>query len=328
MDSLVTCIYNGLWGTPFGGRLNRDAMYRESLMTIARTGLRIFCFVPAADVPAQQAHFRRCPTEITFVPLDLHDMPYHPTIQHLKTRDAAQYAELAWTERCVEVMWGKFVMLERVLDAAPDAPHVYWIDAGLANANIISTKYIAEADLHNQKMSEVGSAFTPKLFTRVREFVGDRVLAIKITGAHHPGIPAHYNRGPYANADGLVAGLFGGPRARVAELTARFREKVEATLRDERLYFEESLLTGIYADQPELFQTFTFDTWFHEGSGPVRSESGQLQPVLRSHAADTAIGSHARIPVEQLASRPRGSHYDSRTGHPAWRRGSSLSYAH
>lgn len=258
-------MYNGLWGTPYGGRLNRDAMYRDSLKTIARTGLRIVCFVPAADVALQEEHFRHSPGDITFVPLELDDIPHHATIQFLKTRDAEQYAGHEWTERCVEVMWGKFFMLDRALDACPDAECVYWIDAGLANANVISTKYIAEADLHAYRLSEVASAFPPTLFTRIREFAGDRVLALKSTQPHHAGIPAQYNRQPYQTHHGLIAGLFGGRRARVSELTALFREKVEATLRDERLYFEESLLTGIYADRPDFFQTFTFDTWYHEG---------------------------------------------------------------
>ena len=261
----MTCVYNGLAGTPYGGRLNRDAMYRESLCTIARAGLPIFCFVPAADVSLQEEYFRNCQGEITFVPLELADTPRHATIQFLKARDADRYAGLEWQERCVEIMWGKFFMLDRVLDTVPDAEYVYWIDAGLANANIISTKYIAEADLHNYRLSEVASAFPPKLFARIREFAGDRILALKTTQPHHPGVPAHYNREPYQTSDGLIAGMFGGPRARVSELTAMFREKVDATLRDERLYFEESLLTGIYADRPDFFQTFTFDTWYHEG---------------------------------------------------------------
>ena len=268
MDALVTCMYNGLWGTPYGGRLNRDAMYRESLMTIARTGLRIFCFIPAADLLAQQEYFRRCPTDLRLVPTEVKDFPHHAAIQRLKSRDAEKYAGLEWQERCVEIMWGKFFMLAQVLDIAPDAECVYWIDAGLANANIISTKYIAEADLHARRLSEVGSAFPPKLFTRIREFVGDKILALKTPHGHHPGIPAEYNTRPYTASNCLVAGLIGGPRQRVAELCGLFRDKVEAILKDERLFFEESILTGIYADRPELFQTFTFDSWYHEGWGP------------------------------------------------------------
>ena len=79
------------------------------------------------------------------------------------------------------------------------------------------------------------------------------------------GIPEKYNRRPYQNADAVVGGLFGGPRERVAELCRRFRAKAEALLADDVLYFEESILTGILADAPELFRVFTFETWFHEG---------------------------------------------------------------
>lgn len=265
MDALVTCMYNGLWGTPYGGRQNRDAMYRESLATIAKAGVPIFCFVPEADISGHRVYFEHRPGQIAFVPLELHEVPYHPRIRDIKAQNPERYADLAWQERCVEIMWGKFVMLERVLEADPEATHVYWIDAGLANANIISTKYIAEADLREHRLSEVGAAFPPRLFTRIREFIGDKILALKTTLVHNAAIPAKYNAAPYTSTDGLIGGLFGGPRAGVAQLCRLFHEKAEAILADRALYFEESILTGIHADHPELFRTFTFETWYHEG---------------------------------------------------------------
>lgn len=265
MDALVTCMYNGLSGTRYGGRLNREARYRDSLMTIANAGLQIFCFAPAADIPGHLTSFEKCPADIAFVPLELHDVPYHPQIQHIKSQDPDRYAKIEWQERCVEIMWGKFLMLERVLESAPFAEHVYWIDAGLANADIISTKYIAESDLINHRLCEVSTAFPPKLFARIREFAGDKILVLKSPNGHNPGIPAKYNTRPYAIPDALIAGLLGGPRDRVATLCALFRHKAAAVLNDQTLFFEESILTGIYADHPELFRTFTFDTWFHEG---------------------------------------------------------------
>lgn len=265
MDVLATCIYNGLSGTPYGGRLNRDAAYRESLATIAQTGLPIFCFVPAVDITAHRAYFRTRASDIVFVPLELHDVPHHPQIQRIKAQDPERYAAYEWQERCVEIMWGKFFMLERVLDLAPQAAHVYWIDAGLANSSIISTKYISAADLANYRLSEVGAAFPPKLFQRIRDFAAGKVVVLKTPNPHNPGIPSKYNSRPYTMPDGLIAGLFGGPRHRVAELCALFREKVDTILEDEVLFFEESILTGIHADRPDLFQSFTFDTWYHEG---------------------------------------------------------------
>ncbi len=262
---LVTCMYNGLWGTPYGGRLNRDRHYRESLATISRMGLPIVCFVPQADVAGHQAYFGHWPHRITFVPLELHEVPRHSEIRRLKTDDPDRYSGQAWQERCVEVMWGKFTMLERALAMAPEPTHVYWIDAGLANANIISTKYISESDLVAYRLSEVQSAFPPSLFSRIREFSGDRILALLSTVPHNPRIPERYNARPYTSPAGVVGGLFGGPRAAVAELCRLFHAKRDVLLRDDVLYFEESILTGIVADHPELFRTFTFDSWYHEG---------------------------------------------------------------
>jgi hypothetical protein len=265
MDVLATCMYNGLWGTLYGGRLNRDASYRESLRTIANMGVPIFCFVPPADVAAAQEHFADTRGALRFVGLELHDVPHHADIRRIKSLHPDRYGDLPWQERCVEIMWGKFFMLERVLELAPTATHVYWIDAGLANANIISTKYIAEADLAAYRLSAVEAAFPPHLLARVGAFAGDRIVALKTTQPHNPGIPPTYNARPYATSDGVIAGFFGGRRARVAHLCLLFRDKCDAILRDECLYFEESILTGIHADDPDLFRTFTFDTWYHEG---------------------------------------------------------------
>jgi hypothetical protein len=265
MDALVTCMYNGLHGTRFGGRLNRDEMYRQSLTTLIGSGVPIHCFVPAADVSGHRDYFARWPEAIQFLPLELEEIPYHPRIQDIKARHPDHYSDIPWQQRCVEIMWGKFIMLERVLELAPSATHLYWIDAGLADANIISTKYIAPADLAARRLSEVGAAFRPPLFDRIRAFVGDRVLALKMPGGHHLAIPERYNAQPYGMQYSLIAGLFGGPRDGVAALCARFREKVEAILAADELYFEESIMTGIHADQPELFRTFTFDSFYHEG---------------------------------------------------------------
>jgi hypothetical protein len=62
-----------------------------------------------------------------------------------------------------------------------------------------------------------------------------------------------------------VAGLFGGRRDAVETLCQRFEQKCSDILADNKLYFEESILTGLLADDPDLFTTFTFDSWYHEG---------------------------------------------------------------
>ncbi len=263
---LVTCIYNGLWGTPYGGRQNRDQFYRESLATIARSsGLPILCFLPAADIPIEQSFFEGRLHHIKWVPQELADIPYSSEIQRIKSDHPEEYTSLAWQQRCVEIMCGKFHMLQQALERRPTAEHMFWIDAGLANVNIISTKYTDAEALQAGDVHRVDAAFVPGLFAGMRKMAGDRLLVIKATVAHNPGIPEKYNDRPYKNAHALTAGMFGGKRNAVNTVCQLFEDKFKKLLADDVLYFEESIMTGLFADRPELFETYTFDSWYHEG---------------------------------------------------------------
>ncbi len=262
---LVTCIYNGLSGTPYGGRLNRDRDYRDSLTTIAGAGVPMACFVAPDAVPEHRAHFATHAPNVRLVPMALQTVPHSDTIQRIKRQHPEVYRGIEWRERCVQIMWGKLHMLRRTLAGDPSIARVYWIDAGLANVNIVSTRYITPAALEARRLCEVPRAFPSVLFDRLAVFAGQRVLALACTRPHNRGVPERYNRRPYDTDDALVGGLFGGVRDAVLDLCDRFDAKVDAILADDTLYFEESILTGIRADCPALFQCFTFDSWHHEG---------------------------------------------------------------
>lgn len=263
--ALVTCIYNGLSGTSFGGRLNRNDDYRDSLTTIAGSGLPITCFVAPDAEAAHRQHFRSAAPNVTLVPLALTDVPHSGAIQRLKQQAPERFASIEWQERCVEIMWGKFHMLRTVLARDPAIARVYWIDAGLANVNIVSTRYITDEALDARRLCDVPRAFPSLLFDRLDTFAGDRLMALTCTAPHNRGIPERYNRRPYTDAHALIGGLFGGARPAVLELCDEFDAKVRAILADDAIYFEESILTGIHADDPSRFRCFTFDTWHHEG---------------------------------------------------------------
>lgn len=263
--AVVTCMYNGLDGTAFGGRRNRDEFYRQSLAVIAESGVRVYCFIPAADLALNQARFAHCPNDIVWMPLELADHPFSPEIQRIKAQHPEDYVGLEWKERCVEIMWGKFAMLERVLRDDPAIDFAYWVDAGLANTTVLSPRYRCGEPHAGKTDTPVESAFPLRLFDRLRHFGGNRLVAIECTALHNRGIPEKYNERPYQNAHAVIAGLFGGPRERMLQLCERFDDKCRRLLADEVLFFEEGILTGIHADHPEWFETFTFDSWYHEG---------------------------------------------------------------
>lgn len=263
---LVTCIYDGLSGTRFGGRLNRGESYRQSLATIARaSSLPVICFVPPADISLNEQFFAGRLNRITWVPVEITDLPHSDEIQRIKAENPEDYTDLPWQERCVEIMWGKFHMLREALHRFPGAQNLFWIDAGLANVNVISTKYTTAEALAAGDLHRVDAAFRPELYTRMAEKAGHHILALKSTVPHHRGIPEKYLQRPYQEACGVVAGLFGGNRNAVETLCQQFEQKCLAILADNKLYFEESIMTGLLAEHPDLFTTFTFDTWYHEG---------------------------------------------------------------
>jgi hypothetical protein len=254
-----------LSGTPYGGRLNRDADYRDSLTTIAGAGLPITCFVAPEAEAAHRRDFAATAPNIALEALSLDAVPHSASIQRIKRAHAARYQGLEWKERCVEIMWGKFHMLRRVLARDAGLASLYWIDAGLANVNIISTRYTTADALRARRFCDVARAFPSVLFDRLDAFAGDRVLALTCTTPHNRGIPARYNARPYTRHDAVIGGLFGGRRDVVETLCDRFDAKVRAILAADELYFEESILTGILADDPALFRCFTFDSWHHDG---------------------------------------------------------------
>jgi hypothetical protein len=263
---LVTCMYNGLSETCFGGRNNRDKDYRESLATIARSSdLPIICFVSAEELPIHQSFFEGRPHHITWVTLELKDIPHSNEIQKIKFDHSEDYTDFYWKQRCVEIMWGKFHMLELTFKIHESAKHLFWIDAGLANVNIISTKYTDAEALAAFELHRVDSAFTPQLFEGMKEMAGDRFLAIKTTQPHNPGIPEKYNDYAYTNSHGLIGGLFGGNRQVTKKMCQLFEAKCQKILATDVLYGEENIMTGLLADHPELFETFTFNSWYHEG---------------------------------------------------------------
>jgi hypothetical protein len=255
-------MYNGLSGTTFGGRLNRDSLYRESLAIIAASGLRIYCFIPAADRGAHERFFATRPNDIVWIVSELSDHPDSPAIQRIKTRNPEAFSGVEWRERCVEIMWGKPQMLRHVAETYPEHDTLYWVDAGLASLDLLSPRYIRAQET---KATNRTTAFPSDLGERLTRFGDGRLVTLTCTVPHNKGIPEKYNSQRYTNANAVIGGLLGGPRDLVLALVHAFDQKKRAILDDGTLYFEESILTGILADHPSWFTVFTFNSWYHDG---------------------------------------------------------------
>lgn len=261
MTALVTCIYNNLHGTPYGGRSRRDR-YVRSLKVICQTGAKVFCFTSEADLPELSTTFAGI-ENLELLVLELGSLPFHARVQEVKR--VIDTTDIFYVMRCFEVMWGKMTMLETVIRSHPELKSVFWIDAGLSHRDVISSKYSRQEDIDRDHSEVTFGLFTPRLLHALDSRLDGKLLVIGSLHPNNPPIPAKYNANPYADGIGLVGGLFGGEREKMLTVITSFHAKVNATLADNALYSEEGILSAVYTDHPELFKLETFETWYHEG---------------------------------------------------------------
>lgn len=265
----VTCIYNNLSRTKFGGRNHRNERYLSSIKILSNMDVPIICYTSSSDYDEVSGFLNNNNiTNVTLKIKELSDIVYHTKIQTIKSESPEQYSDLFWSERCVELMFGKLIMINEIIDEYPNAENVYWIDAGLSHNDVIaSPKYCSNTDMKANRRYRALSLFNPRLVKKINEYLDGNILLMEATLPHNNPIPQKYNKNPYINHHGAVGGLFGGNSQKMKLVCKSFFEKVDAILNDNLLYGEENILFAVYVDNPQLFKTFQFETWYHEGWG-------------------------------------------------------------
>lgn len=264
--AFVTCIYDNLSRTSFGGRNCRGERYLQSLEVLNNMDVPIICYTSTNDFPKIDGFIKENSLKnINLKVKNLTEIPYHKRIQEIKSTNPDKFDDVFWRERCVEIMWGKIHMIQEVIKGG-DFSNVYWIDAGLSHRDVISSpKYCSNSDMLKNITHRAWSLFNKRLVYKLEEFLGGQVLLIETTAPHNRPIPKKYNKNDYDSRNGAIGGLFGGRVDKLSRVCEKFYEKVEMLLNDNELSGEESILYAVFVDNKELFKTFQFDTWYHEG---------------------------------------------------------------
>lgn len=259
--AFATCIYDGLHGTKFGGRNNRFERYILSLISIANTGADIICFCAAADYDNISRRLtRHAITNVSVVVLELETMAFHQATMDIKSKGLDNLSsgdKFFWEQRCPNIMYGKFVFLEHVVDLGYD--NVYWIDAGLASPDVL-----CEPDY--TKKSNYDSLFNPTFV----EWLTNRtetLLAFRHTQPNSTRIPLKYIATPCNDTACIIAGLFGGPTALVRLMISAFNTKLGECLNNGELYSEEGIMDAVFCDNREMFEALSFQSWYHRCDG-------------------------------------------------------------
>lgn len=278
-SQLVTCIYNGLNGGKFCGRLNRDRPYNYSLSTISKTGAKITCYTSPSEMDGLRTYFNENvpANKIEFKQWDLDKLYFHEGVNQVRNENAAVYRDTPdWRDRCVEIMWGKFMFIKDVIDHNPDLHHIYWIDAGISHPGIIHSRFNPHYEHNIDFVRDLDKSTYPDTFRndlifdstfmdKLEAYTGDdHVLNITCSNPQHPRLQSTT---PTPFKGSVIGGIFGGRTGLVSDYCDRVISMFEYYLSTGVLCREEQIMTEMLSQDAFPIKEFSFNSWYHPDWG-------------------------------------------------------------
>lgn len=261
----LTCIFNNLYGTEFGGRPSRIEHYKFSLLSLLRMNNADFvCYTSQSDLPNLEQFFygthKITKEKLRFIVFELKNTKYHYIFSKYKDIESIKKGD-----RCFEIQYNKFFWF---FNETLDYDNYYWIDAGLSHCGIIPDKYLVNNHSYQRYFNSY--FFDNNFLDKLIEKSNDKLLVIgkSNTGSNFWSntLPNEYYK-EYDSSYHIIGGLFGGTKRVMKKFVEEF-EKVflEVTEREKRLYSEEQFMTTIFMNNREWFNLFSFDVWWHENN--------------------------------------------------------------
>lgn len=265
----VTGAYDDLNGTKYYGRINRGGHYVFSLSCLNNMGKPITCFTNKRTALKMAPYLALEDCEnIELVNYNLEDYKHHKAIQDIRNKNEERYTNASWEQRCVEIMWGKFEWMSKVLEEMDDEDYLFWIDAGLSHPGVVpSSKYnpypyhSMSPALKHEYAFRNERLFTPEFVDGIVEYTGEKLLNILCNRPQHSDpMPVDYTRKIVGS---VIGGLFGGKKKVMQPYIASFEEAASYFLQKESLVKEEEIMTYLLNINFDSFKLFQFDTWYH-----------------------------------------------------------------
>jgi hypothetical protein len=261
----VTCIYNNLYGTEFGGRPSRSEHYKFSLLSLLKmTEANFVCFTSVNDIEELKRFFfienSISNEQLKFQEFELNQTKNIDLIFKNKNVESVKKGD-----RCFEIQYNKFFWFELL---EHDYDYLFWIDAGLSHTGIIPDNHLIDSGSYKRYFDS--DLFDNHFLDCLVKESNDKVIVI---GKNNMGgnfwshtLPRNY----YTNYDSsyhIIGGLFGGEKEIFKQFINFFNEYFNKIIITEKtLYSEENIMSLIYYNHLELFQIIKFDVWLHENN--------------------------------------------------------------
>ena len=264
--TFVTCIYDDLFGTEFGGRPHPTRKYFYGLESAMKMDSPFVIFTWPKDVIRVSDYFKEFLGEEKFnkfvmvVEYDLYQTEIREVIKKEKEHNTKIPGD-----RSHDVMLGKFLMMKRAIESNYfNTETFFWIDSGLSSSSLFPNKYL-DLESRERRYSSC-SLFTPKVVNHLLENSTDKILLIKMNEVGYWFDKSHLSPG-----DGtwyIIGGLFGGKKDLMMDFcNDSINSFLDHLINKKTLYTEEQIMTIIRSFNKERFNIIEFDVWHHENSG-------------------------------------------------------------
>ncbi len=263
--TFITCIYNNLYGTEFGGRINRTWHYKWGLLSLLKMdNAKFVCYTSGSEINDLENFFfeengvNKNTLEIRI--FELNNTKCKDLIDTYKNLE-----EVKKSDRCFEIQYMKFYWL---LDEANNnlSQNYYWIDSGLSHCGLIPSKYLSLTGPHGRGYYE-SSLFNNTFLNNLVEYCEDKFLVIAKENSKNywSGTvnPKYYTN--YDSSLHIIGGLFGGNPNVVKKICSELiKSFYEVTEGEKIIYHEENILSLTFRNLQSDFKYLQFDTWWHE----------------------------------------------------------------
>ena len=262
---IVTAIYDNLFGSDLGGRINRGGHYKHSLRSLLKMNNADFvCYTSDEEIQDLKHFFyvenNISPEKLIIKTFNLRNFEFTEKINKIKN-----VTETKTSDRCVEIQYAKFVWVND--EITNDYENIFWFDAGLSHTGLIPPKYMDETKGYWEKYYE-SPLFNNVFLKNLIDYSGDKIFICakeNVSNYWSGTVPEHYYK-QHNMSHHIIGGFFGGKCSNVIEYCNLFKHYTNQLLDNEsRLYHEENVMCLIFYNHNEMFNPKYFDIWWHEG---------------------------------------------------------------
>jgi hypothetical protein len=263
----ITAIYSNLAGTEFGGRPSRGSHYRYSLLSLLKmTDADFICYTNSEELEGLKSFFYKdfsiSEEKLKFVLFDIADTKFKEIINSNKDVEGTKRSD-----RCVEIQYSKFHWWWNE-DKSYD--YYYWIDAGLSHCGLLPNKYLTYEGDYMRRFYE-SDLFNNTFLKNLIDFTKDKIFIIQKDNVRNywSGTVDQKWYTNHCSDYHTIGGLFGGHKDNWDNLVTIFENYVYNIITtDKKIPMEENLMSLMYYNNPDLFVTVKFDTWWCADNGP------------------------------------------------------------